>query len=850
MSRAFTTSRHTALDDTLVAAAAKWHIPELPHPSLVELHALAEIEPRPLLRIVAVHAGGFLAALAVCHVERAIIHGVQITAYRAFGTKLHDYSHLYADNAAALSCLMEQLRLDAVDCGADVVHLMNQIGPDLIEAIPACYRTISETALFDATHDGKGWQEILERKSIKRDWKKVAKLPGYRVETMVGAISRNEVEELAAMHQERWLFAGVESAFTNPRRIEEYLCHPANKVLTRVWLGSEMLCCHYGMIYDNVLLFHTPVINIKFLDLSPLKTLIAETVKFCAEKGLHQLDWGLGDESYKEYSRNSRRKVCEILVPLRLKGRGAHWLHRRVHAEVGNSLVRGCANTLKRMFNAVKSFNPVSGSDTKVFAQASREQAPVCLGTYHEYVVFRRCGQLPINREHYKKYRDGYCFVVPGEGSDCGSWVRIVEQSQRKHRLLGEACTAKVKRFAQDAKRPIAVVCDLGISGLGTVISLGRVGVPVIGICHTLRIEGALSRYCLPLACPNPETHESDYVDYLLELGQLLPSKAVLIPTSDVAVMLLSREKSKLRKYFHFPIAPHESVAALGNKDRFREELERLGLPHPRSYAPNTPEGLEIVSRKVEYPCIVKPVHSQRFCNQFHVKVFVARSRAELINAYQKSVDNGHEVIVQEFIPGPDENMYLVHGYFDRNSESLGMFSFRRVRQYPRGFGNGALCESMLVPELMELVHSFIKAVHYHGIIDAELKLDPRDGRFKFIEINPRPGWQIRLTTRCGINLPYLAYLDAIGEAPASGIQTVGQAKWLYWHCDMKSALEGMRKGELKFGAYIRSFGGPIECAVLALDDPMPFVFMSMQSAMAGLRKLGRGMRRIFRPSR
>ena len=210
----------------------------------------------------------------------------------------------------------------------------------------------------------------------------------------------------------------------------------------------------------------------------------------------------------------------------------------------------------------------------------------------------------------------------------------------------------------------------------------------------------------------------------------------------------------------------------------------------------------------------------------------------------EKTAQNGHLYIIQEFIPGPDENLHLVQGYFNNNSEPLGVFTFKRIRQYPRHFGNGALCESKWIPPLAEQVCKFIRAIGYQGIIDAELKLDPRDNQFKFIEINPRPGWQTRLATRCGVNNPYLAYLDALGKpVPKAASQAEG-VKWLAMHGDMKSAFEAWRNGDLTLSQYVRSFSGKIEFAVFAWDDPLPFLYVTKQVARAGFRKL---TRKIFR---
>ena len=157
------------------------------------------------------------------------------------------------------------------------------------------------------------------------------------------------------------------------------------------------------------------------------------------------------------------------------------------------------------------------------------------------------------------------------------------------------------------------------------------------------------------------------------------------------------------------------------------------------------------------------------------------------------------------------------------------------------GFGIGSMCVATHIPALASQVEEFIESIHYQGFIDAELKLDSRDGKFKFIEINSRPGMQIRLTARCGINLPYLAYLDAIGKPCSMKQDPAAEGiKWLSMHSDMKSAYDAIKNKALSLSDYFRSLQGRIEFAIFALDDPLPFIFSLKQTAYAGVKKAWR----------
>jgi predicted ATP-grasp superfamily ATP-dependent carboligase len=376
-------------------------------------------------------------------------------------------------------------------------------------------------------------------------------------------------------------------------------------------------------------------------------------------------------------------------------------------------------------------------------------------------------------------------------------------------------------------------------------LSLGREGVPVLGVTHNLKSEGAYSKYCLALESPNPETQEHEYVEYLLELGRQLKEKAVLYATSDTAALLLCKMKDILEPYFIFPISPHAIVEILGRKERFSSELKRCGFPHPKTYTPDELGSLAEIGEDVGFPCIIKPLDCAKFSRQYQKKAIPANNLEELIRICDMVARDGHDVIIQEMIPGPDNQLHLVHAYFNASSETLGIFTFRRIRAYPLEFGTGSMCVAIWIPSLASQVKEFIKQIGYHGIIDAELKLDPRDNQFKFIEINPRPAWQIRLSTRCGVNVPYLAYRDAIGEKVSKQTPTLNEVKWIAMHYDMKASYEAMKLKQLTIREYMRSLVGGIEWAVFAWDDPLPFLFVMKKVTYAGLSKV---LRLVFRP--
>ena len=96
------------------------------------------------------------------------------------------------------------------------------------------------------------------------------------------------------------------------------------------------------------------------------------------------------------------------------------------------------------------------------------------------------------------------------------------------------------------------------------------------------------------------------------------------------------------------------------------------------------------------------------------------------------------------------------------------MFCGRKLVQMPRGFGTCRVGEARWRDDVVEQALALLTALGYHGIAQTEFRLDPRDERFKLMEVNPRL-WQWHgLARACGVDLPRIAYLDVLGRAAAA----------------------------------------------------------------------------------
>ncbi|MEX2375127.1 MAG: hypothetical protein WD942_06005, partial [Dehalococcoidia bacterium] len=199
----------------------------------------------------------------------------------------------------------------------------------------------------------------------------------------------------------------------------------------------------------------------------------------------------------------------------------------------------------------------------------------------------------------------------------------------------------------------------------------------------------------------------------------------------------------------------------------------------------------------------------------------------------------GHQVIAQEYVPGPPSNHYFIDGFIDRTGRVRALLARQRLRMYPPLFGNSTCMKSVALAEAQAAADSvtrLLSAVHYRGMFSAEFKRDPRDGEFKILEVNARAWWYVDFAARCGVDVTSMAYRDALGdEVPEVHDYDVGR-RLVYPYADYFACRDLRGTGELTLWAWAKSWLGAAQ-PVFRLDDPWPATAATAKILVGKLRK-------------
>jgi D-aspartate ligase len=300
------------------------------------------------------------------------------------------------------------------------------------------------------------------------------------------------------------------------------------------------------------------------------------------------------------------------------------------------------------------------------------------------------------------------------------------------------------------------------IAALGVLRVLARRGIPAFVVDDTTNVI-VRSRWYRRPERTLPETSDADALAaYLRSLS--LP-RAVLIACSDQWAAAVAGLPADLGQRFPSSIAPLEAVEQFVDKDRFRGLVDRLDIPRPRTIPIREPADLEGATDEELANGFLKPTESHRHNRQFGTKGFFIRSRNDAVRLVDEARGAGITFLLQEWIPGGPSKTILIDGFVDRDGTVKAMLARRRVRMDPPRLAN--TCSDVTIPladveACLPSLRRLLEGVRYRGIFNVEFKHDERDGVFKIIELNPRPFWLIGHIANAGIDLPWMAYLDAL----------------------------------------------------------------------------------------
>ena len=383
----------------------------------------------------------------------------------------------------------------------------------------------------------------------------------------------------------------------------------------------------------------------------------------------------------------------------------------------------------------------------------------------------------------------------------------------------------------------VIVTAGITANALGVIRAFGRRGIPVVYLDSEPHSIVRYSRYIGErLRCPSAAESQTGFVNALLEYGRHMDREMVIVPAGDTEVLTLSKYREELQQFYRLPVPAFEIVHKLVNKRHFYRLLGEMGTPHPKTYFPDSLAELRSIGREVPRPFIIKPAYSAPFQTAFGKKSFLVRTAHDLDRVVDQLRGKDLEVLVQEVVPG--RARYAFYTYLNRESQALAVCGYDKIRHYPPALGFGCFCESNWRRSAIDPAIELLQGIGYHGFAEPELIMDPRDGEYKLLEINARTTLQNRLAAACGVDMEYLAFLDASGSPTRDLMPSRRNVLWVDDFADSLSFIIHLKRRDLAISEVLKSFKPGKVHSVAAWDDLAPFIVRGVGLSFRALRLL------------
>jgi D-aspartate ligase len=373
-----------------------------------------------------------------------------------------------------------------------------------------------------------------------------------------------------------------------------------------------------------------------------------------------------------------------------------------------------------------------------------------------------------------------------------------------------------------------ALAAPLNWNSHGVLHTLARHGVPTIGLAARPREEVTYSRYARQKVWYDRADPDGMW-RALVELGRRTDTPIVVFWGDDDSVVQASERRDELPETLRFVLPPREVVRRLVVKTDLYPWASANGFRVGRTIVLDSEAAWARAVETGPLPGIVKPAFRTAGWEAAGMqKVFRVDARDELraLHTTLPALADGY--VLQEWIPGPETNLFFHLAYHDREGRPLAGFTGRKIRQWPPDTGSFCAAEPWEDGEIDAEARRLLEAAGLCGLGAVELKRDERDGSLWVIEPTcGRANGQSEMATANGVDIIHLAYCDAAGiEPPEVGRRSSQPVRFFTLGPDVRAAAELRRQGRITWREFLRSYRGPRIVVPVDARDPVPLLLL------------------------
>ena len=227
-------------------------------------------------------------------------------------------------------------------------------------------------------------------------------------------------------------------------------------------------------------------------------------------------------------------------------------------------------------------------------------------------------------------------------------------------------------------------------------------------------------------------------LEHARHVAAQFPGKTILLlGCGDDYLTAISANLGKYPENVVAPYVPLEQMEGLIHKDRFYTLCEQYGIDHPGTFV-YTPDMGHDFTLPFPGPFAVKPSESATYWDHpfdTQRKAYILQTREEVEQVLDEIYAHGYEdaMIIQDFIPGGDENMRVLTCYSDGEGKvRLMCLGHVLLEEHTRhGAGNHAVIITEPNEELYETFRRFLEGEGYVGFPTLTSNTTPGTGNIR-----------------------------------------------------------------------------------------------------------------------
>ena len=230
----------------------------------------------------------------------------------------------------------------------------------------------------------------------------------------------------------------------------------------------------------------------------------------------------------------------------------------------------------------------------------------------------------------------------------------------------------------------------------------------------------------------------------------------LVIPMSDFAAGILADHKTELSNFAYICVNDYPVFNLAKDKLQTMRICMEEDIPCPKTAM--IEELSEFKTEDWHFPLVIKPRIGYG-ANGF----YVVKDEQELKHVFPAIQKKFGLPLIQEYIP-QTSHQYQAEMFMDKDGNCKSFVLMDKLRWYPLNGGPSTINVTVKDEKIKKDCICLLKKMHWRGYASFDLIRDPRDGKAKILEINPRINGTVKICFFAGVNMALQHLQDAFGD--------------------------------------------------------------------------------------